>query len=132
MEWVMVRALLSLVAVLGLMAGVVIVLKKYAYKGQNSNAAIVGVEVLGSRMLSPKRSVQVLRILNKIIVVGITEGGMTTLGEISDAESLREVDSRLTLRTKSSTPFSGWMEKYIGSVLPIGSGNGRLGRTSLG
>jgi flagellar biogenesis protein FliO len=133
MEWMLVKTFLSLFAVLALMTGIVLVLKKYAYKGHASDSSVVSVEVLGHRMLTPKRSVHVVRVLNKIIVVGVTEGGMTSLSEIGDDESLREVDDRIALQTKSSSPFSTFMDKYMGSFLPNGSkGHGKVARTVLG
>ena len=125
MEWMVVKAFVSLCAVLGLMTGIVIVLRKYANKSQGSNPSVVSVEVLGHRMITQKRSVHVLKVLNKIIVVGVTEGGMTSLGEIDDDGSLREVDNRMALRSQNPSQFSAFVEKYVGSLLPNGLKNSR-------
>jgi len=121
MEWLVVKTILSLLAVLALMAGIVVVLKNYAYKGRTKDSSIVSVDVLGHRMLTPKRSVHVLKVLNTVLVVGVTEGGMTSLGEIRDEESLREVTSRMSRSSKDSSPFSGFVEKYMASLFPNGA-----------
>lgn len=113
MEWMLVKTFVSLLGVLALMAGIVIVFKKYGYKGQVPGTSVVGVEVLGSRMLAPKRSVHVLKVLNRVIVVGVTEGGMTSLSEIDDDETLRVVEERIALRTQNPSPFSALMGKYM-------------------
>jgi flagellar biogenesis protein FliO len=133
MEWMLVKTLLSLFAVLALMAGIVLVMKKYVYKGQTPASSVVSVDVLGHRMLTPKRSVHVLKILNKILVVGVTEGGMTSLGEIDDEVILREISGRMEDRVNSPGNFSDYVQKYMRSFSWHGSnGNGKHGRVHLG
>ncbi len=53
MEWILVKTLLSLAAVLALMLGVVYLLKKYVYAGKGASSALVAVEVLGQQPCSP-------------------------------------------------------------------------------
>ncbi|HCV44148.1 MAG TPA: hypothetical protein DGH68_11740 [Bacteroidetes bacterium] len=133
MEWMLVKTLFSLAAVLVLMAGIVFVMKKYVYKGQTSNGSVVSVDVLGHRLLTPKRSVQVIKVLNKIIVVGVTEGGMTSLGEIDDEDILREIGERMEDRTKTPSNFSDYVEKYMRTVSWNRSkGNGHSGQVHIG
>jgi flagellar biogenesis protein FliO len=133
MEWMLVKTIFSLLAVLALMASIVFVLKKYVYKGQAPNASVVGVDVLGYRMLAPKRSVHVIKVLNKIIVVGVTEGGMTSLGEIDDEVLLREIGERMEDRAKTQHNFSDYVEKYMRTFSWNGSkGNGKSGGVHLG
>jgi flagellar biogenesis protein FliO len=105
MEWILVKAFFSLVLVLGAMLALMIVLKKYAFTGKGAKSAVVDVEILGQRLLQPKRSVFVLKVLHKVVVVGLTEQGMQTLTEIQDAGSLAEVEERLDARP----PASRWL-----------------------
>jgi flagellar biogenesis protein FliO len=113
MEWMLVKSLLSLVAVLGLMVGIVYVMKKSMVRAQAPRTAVVEVGVLGHRMLTPKRSVHVLRVLNKVIVVGMTEGGMSTLAEIEDTASLQRIDERLAEESAIAGPFAKYVERYL-------------------
>ena len=128
MEWMLVKTLFSLVAVLGFMAAIVIFMKKYVYKGQVPGSSLVTIDVLGQRSLAPKRSVHVLRVLNKVMVVGITEGGMSSLGEINDLESLKQLDAILDQRTVPANGFTNYMEKYLRSL--SGKGSKRNGRSN--
>lgn len=89
MEWVLVKTVLSLGAVLLCMVGVIFVLKKLVYGNTRHGGTDVGITVLGSRTLQPKRSVTVLRIMDRIIVVGMSEAGMHTLSEF-DAEPVEQ------------------------------------------
>ena len=129
MEWMVVKTLLSLFAVLGLMVGVVFVLKKYMSKGQAAGASDVTINVLGHRMLAPKRTVHVLKVLNKVIIVGVTEHGMTALGEIEDENSLREIAEHMAERAKNQNSFSDYVEKYMRSF--TGKGSKKTGRRAM-
>ncbi len=115
MEWILFKTLLSLAAVLALMVGVVVLLKKYVYQGKGGSAAIVPVEVLGQKALAPKRSVVVLKVMHKILVVGMSEEGMHTLTTIDDEESLAEIEQK----HEAPLPHSRWVTWQGG--LPQGS-----------
>jgi flagellar protein FliO/FliZ len=127
MEWMLVKTLLSLFAVIGLMVGIIIVMKKYGYmKGRAPGSSMVAIDILGHRSLAPKRSVHVLKVLNKVMVVGVTEGGMNTLGEITDVESLRQIDELVDQRSGSANNFANYVDKYLRSLSRNGSkGNGK-------
>ena len=96
MGWVLLKTLSSLVAIIGLMFGLVIVMKKYLYGFQAAKSSLVSVDVIGQRLIQPKRSVVVVKVLNKILILGMTEEGMTTLGEIEDSDILHWIDSNMT------------------------------------
>jgi flagellar biosynthetic protein FliO len=91
MTWLLVKTLLSLFAVLGLMIAVAWAVKKYILDGRMRGSNMVEIDVLGQRMLQPKRSIFVVKVLNKILVVGTTETGMNTLSEIDDDDVLQQV-----------------------------------------
>jgi flagellar biogenesis protein FliO len=118
MDWVVVKSLLSLVAVLALMGAMVFVLRKYAFKGQLSNSSVVDIDLLGHRMLGPKRGIYVVKAMNKVLVVGVTEGGMSSLGEIDDESILRQIDDRMTGQGKSQTGFAEYFQKYLPVFTP--------------
>lgn len=95
MEWILVKTLLSLVAVVGLMIGVVYLLRKYVYQGTGGISSLVAVEILGQRALHPKRSIVVLKVLHTVLVVGMSEQGMQTLATIEDQQSLENIEEKL-------------------------------------
>lgn len=106
MEWIVIKTFLSLAAVIALMIGVVFVMKKYMYGGKASSSALIDIQVLGTMMLQPKRSVTVLKVLNKVLILGVTESGMQTLGEIGDEQSLQEITERLAAQPAQTKWFS--------------------------
>ncbi len=111
MEWLLVKTLLSLAAVLGLMVGVVYVLKKYVYRGAPGGAQEVPVEILGQRSLHPKRSIVVIKVLDTVFVVGMSEQGMQTIGTIENEESLAALEERRS----AVEPAQGWNLRKTGS-----------------
>ena len=117
MEWILVKALLALLAVIGLMVGLLLLLKKYMYAGRLGSSSTVDIKVLGQRVLQPKRSVYVLKVLHKVIVVGSSEQGLQTLTEIADAESLAEVEEKISWQSEAaagkSVPFAEHLQNYL-------------------
>jgi flagellar protein FliO/FliZ len=86
MEGVFLRMVLSLGAVLGLMIGLMYLVKRFVLPGSSSLRTAVQVEVLGRRALQPKKSVFVVRVAGKVLVLGISEHGMQTLSELSEED----------------------------------------------
>jgi flagellar biogenesis protein FliO len=104
MTWLLVKTILSLLAVLGLMIAIAWAVKKYVLEGRARGSDVVDIEVLGQRTLQPKRSIFVLKILNKILVVGASEEGMKILTEIDDDDILRQLTAA---RLQDETGFEG-------------------------
>lgn len=85
MEWIFVKMLLSLGAVLALMFGLVYLLRRFVLIGGAAPGQAVAIEVLGRKALQPKRSVVVLNVAGRVLVVGMSEQGMQLLTELPDA-----------------------------------------------
>jgi flagellar biosynthetic protein FliO len=116
MEWVLIKTLFSLAAVLGLMVGVVFLLKKFVYGTGAPSAAQVDITVLGSRSLSPKKSISVVRVMGKVLVVGLSEQGMSLLTELENEEAA-ESDGHGPADVPDKTPGvirSGPFAAYLG------------------
>lgn len=107
MESIVMKSFLSLAAVLGLMFLIVFILRKYMGIGRNEGASVVSIDVLGARTFHPRRSVYVLRVLNKILVVGVTDGTMQTLSEIDDEKSIKELEEKVS----SEKVIPGWLSR---------------------
>ncbi len=100
------RTVLSLLAVIGLMAAVVFLMKRFMVGRRRGASAPVEVELLGSRVLQPKRSVHVLRVLDTVFVVGSSEEGLRTLARIGGRETRALLDERAA-REEAAAPVRG-------------------------
>lgn len=107
MEWILLKTLLSLAAVLALMVGVVYVLKRYVYRGAQGGTQRVPIEILGQRALHPKRSIVVVKVLDTVFVVGMSEQGMQTLGTIDSDEE----QAARSPKPAADEPSLGWFTK---------------------
>jgi flagellar biosynthetic protein FliO len=124
MEWMFVKMVLSLAAVLGLMFGLAFLVRKFVLQGKGGTSSSVGIDILGQRTLQPKRSIIVLKVLGKVLVVGMTDHGMHTLAEfdgrdLPDAVGARTraegEPSRLTVPERRS--FAGHLQHYIQNLV---------------
>jgi len=92
MEWIAFKAILSLIFVLLLMGIVLYLMKKYLF-GKSTLATLSGIDmqVMGILSLHPKKTIHVVKILNKYFIVGVTEQSIQLISEISDDESIRSL-----------------------------------------
>lgn len=126
MGWVLLKSLASLAAVLGLMFGLVVVMKKYMYGFQAGSSSLISVDVLGQKLIQPKRSVIVLKVLNKIMIVGMSEEGMLLLGEINDSDILHWIDAAMAEADGSTRVSSAKKENAGAFVEYLGRNIGML------
>jgi len=103
MDGMILRSVLSLGAILALMLGLTWVARRYLRAGKGPRRQVVDVELLGQRSLQPRSAVYVLKVLNRVIVVGTSEHGMQPLAEMSDPETLAAVED-----ASLSRPPSRW------------------------
>jgi len=111
MEWVVAKMVLSLGAVLLLMYGLVYVLKRFVVPGAAGTHQEIPIDIIGRRALQPKKSVVVMKVAGKILVVGMTEHGMQTLAELT------EEDIPARNRRTGGTEVQARPEKLFASVL---------------
>jgi flagellar biosynthetic protein FliO len=120
-EWVLVKTFVSLAAVLGLMYGLVFVVKRTIMPEGKKKDGQVEIDVLGRRILGPKRSVVVLKVFDRVIVVGMTEDEMRTLAEMPDPRPAvrppEETGEPDTGPRAMSRTFGDYLSTYL-HVLP--------------
>ncbi|HTY38004.1 MAG TPA: flagellar biosynthetic protein FliO [Bacteroidota bacterium] len=108
MEFALVKTIFSLIAVLGLMVLTLMALKKFSTVGSGSRSNLVDIEVLSQKMLQPKRTLYVVKVLNKVMVISSTEQGIQSVGEIDDAAVIQTLEERQesALKQKDSKVLS--------------------------
>ena len=114
MDGLILRSVLSLGAILALMLGLAWIAKRYLHAGKGPRRQVVDVELLGQRSLQPRNAVYVLKVLNRVIVVGTSEHGMQPLAEINDPETLAGIEDAALAR-----PASRW---FAGAGADIAGG----------
>jgi flagellar biosynthetic protein FliO len=116
MGWVLFQTMLSLAAVLALMVGVVYAMKRWLFGTQTNQQSSIPIDVLGYRVLQPKRSVYVVKVLGKTIVVGVSEAGMQTLCEIDEDAVAQQTEMMKSGSQEMSSSFLSYLKDNLGIV----------------
>lgn len=111
MGWMLFRLALSLAFVAALLFFAARVAKK---RGLGRSAALI--EVLARQPLSRTSSVNVIRVAGRVMVIGATEGQITLLGEVDNAEVEAEIE-----RTEADALEAGTVRRSPG-LTPVGTG----------
>ncbi|MFU8805783.1 MAG: FliO/MopB family protein [Bradymonadaceae bacterium] len=105
--------LLRMMLMLGVVCGLAFIslrwgLKRFVDSGSNTRA----LHVVARLPLEPKRSLLVVRVASRHLLIGTSEAGLTNLGELSpeDADSLFPEEPRGATKA-SKKPFSSWLHQ---------------------
>ncbi|MCL5030699.1 MAG: flagellar biosynthetic protein FliO [Bacteroidetes bacterium] len=77
-----VKALLPLVVIVGLLYGVLLFIKKYGISFKGNKSGSVSINVLSSQMIMPKKFISVVRVEDKLLVLGVSDNSITLLKEL--------------------------------------------------
>ncbi len=112
--WDVGRALLSLAIVLVIIWGISLIFKKFiTVRGLASSSE--SLKILYTLSLSPTRTLYMVRLSDRILLIGAGEGGLRTLAEITDPEEvsliLRDVEFKGNFEMN---PFRNRLESLMG------------------
>lgn len=82
-----VKMVVALAFILGLIYGVVFLLKRLLPGATNAAAERINVQVLGQLGMGSRQRVAVIRVQDKTLVIGITEGSINTLAELTPPQA---------------------------------------------
>ena len=85
----LVRTFVSLIAVLALLYLGVIGLKKYLMQRNGINKSLATLKVIGSTFLGPKKAIYLVQVIDRILILGVTDTQVSLLSEITDQETLK-------------------------------------------
>lgn len=108
------RALFSLIAVIGMIYLFMYILRKFSFfQGKISGRKGI-IEIVGKLSLSPKKTIYLIRVGKKILVVGV-DGGFHLLLSIEDDEVVKSVQQDSAVPTPSGL-FSQQFKKMLFST----------------
>ncbi|HQT91818.1 MAG TPA: flagellar biosynthetic protein FliO [Candidatus Kryptobacter bacterium] len=91
MDWLIVKTFLTMLVLIGMMFGLLLVVRKYFYtKPQFVND---NLKVLSSMSLQPKKSIYLVKVFDRVMLVGVSDNSIASLGEITDADVLQKLES---------------------------------------
>ncbi|MFZ0389261.1 MAG: flagellar biosynthetic protein FliO [Calditrichia bacterium] len=117
MGWLFFKTMLILVFIIVLIFAAVFVLKKYVYGSSAASGKNEWIQVLASMQLQPKKQVSLLKVFNRILLVGITDNQMQTLAEFDDLSNIEPLLSSMKRNTANRTQanFRGFLRRNMES-----------------
>ena len=91
MGWLLIKTVLSLVLILVLIIGVVYLLRRYFSDRLPGNVRQDWCQVLARMPLQPKQSLLLVKVFDRILLLGVTDGSMNTLAEFDDVPDIEQL-----------------------------------------
>ena len=88
-----VKALIPLIFIVGLLYGVLFFIRKYGVSIKGKGSSLVSIKVLSSQMLMPKKYISVVKVEDKILVLGVSEHSISLLKELDSKPDDFEVNN---------------------------------------
>ncbi len=89
MVWVIVKTFLSFALILFLMAVLFYALKKFYPNVSGSSEQSFIMQVYGKLQIQPRKSIYIVRVLNKVLVLGVSENSINVLSELNEPEMIK-------------------------------------------
>jgi len=107
MDWLIFKTFLALVLIVGLMFVILFVLRKYFHAKPhfvNENLRILTSLAISQKdpFGQPKKAIYVIKVFNKVMMVGMSENSIASLGEITDSDVIQKLESASSLQHRKS------------------------------
>ncbi|MFZ1081865.1 MAG: flagellar biosynthetic protein FliO [Candidatus Kryptoniota bacterium] len=91
MDWLIFKTFLTLALIFGLMFVILFIMRKYF----NTKPRFVNenLKVLTSLNIQAKKAVYIIKAFNKVIVVGVSDNAIASLGEITDTDVIQKLET---------------------------------------
>lgn len=87
-----VKSIIPLLAVLGLLYGVLVLIRKYSFSLSGKKIKNLHIDVVHNQLILPKKYLSLVRVKDKLLVLGISENSINVLKELDYAEFADEKD----------------------------------------
>ena len=89
MGWLLFKTMGVLVLIILLIFILVYFLKKYFFNSSTAGGDLECIQVLGQTQIRPKKFLALVKVLNRVILVGLTDSSMETLTEFEDTSKIQ-------------------------------------------
>lgn len=79
-----IKAIIPLLVIAGLLYGALFVIKKYGITIRKNKFGSVSINVISSQMIMPKKFISVVKVEDKLLVLGVSDHSITLLKELDD------------------------------------------------
>jgi flagellar protein FliO/FliZ len=83
-----VKAFIPLIIIAGLLYGVLLLVKKYGASFKGTKAGVVPIKVLCTQMIMPKKFISIVKVDDKLLVLGVSDNSITLLKELEPSDEI--------------------------------------------
>ena len=105
-----VKAFIPLIIIIVLLYGVLLLVKKYGTSFKGNKYSVVPIKVLSSQMIMPKKFISIVRVEDKLLVLGVSDNSITLLKELEPSEEAEEIPNH----QKNDNNFLDLLRKNLG------------------
>ncbi len=105
-----IKAFIPLIVIVGLLYGVLVFIKKYGISLKGNKPGSVPINVISSQMIMPKKFISVVKVADKLLILGVSDGSITLLKELDQPDE--PVDSFIPKNVKNN--FVDLLKKNLG------------------
>lgn len=105
-----VKAFIPLVAIIGMLYGVLVFIRKYGITLKGNKTGNIPINVLSSQMIMPKKFISVVKVADKLLILGVSEGSITLLKELD--QPIENADTFIPGNVKNN--FVDLLKKNLG------------------
>ncbi|KUO61099.1 hypothetical protein APF79_13170 [bacterium BRH_c32] len=98
--WEIIQGMFPLILLIALLFGALILVKRYSFSINGKKSKLLKIEVMNNQMILPKKYLSVVKVEDKVLLLGISENNITLLKEYEYDESM-EIDD-ISLNEKGS------------------------------
>ena len=105
-----VKALIPLLVIIGLLYGVLVFVRRYGISVKGKKSGAVSIDVISTQMIMPKKFISVIKIEDRLLVLGVSEQSITLIKEMDKSV---EINSKPALDTDKNN-FLDLLKKNLG------------------
>jgi flagellar protein FliO/FliZ len=106
-----IKTLLPLLFLLGFLYLVLYLVKKYSFSFKGKKIKFLNVNVLATQMILPKKFISIVKVQDKLLVLGISDASITMLKEL---DYNGEADQEQPLVNSEKLNFTDMFKKNLG------------------
>ena len=84
------KAILPLILIVGMLYGVLYFIRKYGISFKGNKTGSVAINVLSSKMIMPKKYISVVKVDDKLLILGVSDHSITLLKEVDRPEETEQ------------------------------------------
>lgn len=85
-----IKTIVPLLLILGLLFFALVMVRRYSFSLNGKKAKLLKIEVLNNHLILPKKYLSVVRVQDKLFLLGISEGNITLLKEYDYTPAMDE------------------------------------------